>query len=135
VNLTIDSLGDWNVQGQVSYIAPASEVVNGVVTYPVRVSFPDTDSRVKVGMTTNLSVITARKENVLLVPNSALLPKDAGRVVQFPSMDGKEPREVDVQVGLTDGVQTEITNGLNEGDRILGAPQPKRRGGGMIEVR
>lgn len=136
VSLTIDSLSDWQAQGQVTYVAPASEVVNGVVTYAVRVSFPDTDSRVKVGMTTNVNIITARKENVLLVPNSALLPKDAGRVVQFPGADGKPPREVDVQIGLTDGVQTEIISGLNEGDRIMGAPQPKRPGGGgVIEVR
>lgn len=135
VSLTIDSLSDWQSQGKVTYVAPASEVVNGVVTYAVRVSFPDTDSRVKVGMTTNLNIITARKENVLLVPNSALLPKDAGRVVQLPSTDGKQPREVDVQIGLTDGVQTEITSGLNEGDRILGAPQPKRLGNAVMEVR
>lgn len=136
VSLTIDSLADWQAQGQVTDVAPASEVVNGVVTYAVRVSFPDTDSRVKVGMTTNLNIIAARRENVLLVPNSALLPKDAGRVVQFPSADGKQPREADVQIGLTDGVQTEIISGLNEGDRIMGAPQPKRPGGGgVIEVR
>ncbi len=135
VSLTIDSLSDWQVQGKVSYVAPASEVVNGVVTYAVRVSFPDTDPRVKVGMTTNLSIETARRENVLLVPNSALLPKGVGRVVQFPSTDGKEPRQVDVEIGLTDGVQTEIKSGVNEGDRILGAPQPRRPGGGVIEVR
>ncbi len=135
VSLTIDSLSDWRTQGAVTYVAPASEVVNGVVTYAVRVSFPDTDSRVKVGMTTNLNIITARKEKVLLVPNSALLPKDAGRVVQLPGADGKPPREVDVQIGLSDGVQTEIMSGLNEGDRILGAPQPKRMGGsGVIQV-
>ncbi len=135
VGLTIDSLSDWQVQGTVTYVAPASEVVNGVVTYAVRVSFPDTDSRVKVGMTTNLNIETARRENVLLVPNSALLPKGVGRVVQLPGADGKEPRQVDVEIGLTDGVQTEIKSGLSEGDRIIGAPQPKRPGGGVIEVR
>ncbi len=134
VSLTIDSLNDWKAQGQVTDVAPASEVINGVVTYAVRVSFPDKDPRVKVGMTTNLNIITARKENVLLVPNSALVPKDAGRVVQLPSTDGKPPREADVEIGLTDGVQTEITSGLNEGDRIVGAPQPARKPNAFMEI-
>ncbi len=129
VTVTIDSLAGWSAAGQVNYIAPASEVVNGVVTYAVRVTFSEDDPRVKVGMTTNLNIVTARKDNALLVPNSALLPKDAGRVVQMPTTDGKDPREVDVQIGLSDGVMTEIVGGLKEGDRIIAAPQPKRKGG------
>ncbi|MGF2075952.1 efflux RND transporter periplasmic adaptor subunit, partial [Enterococcus casseliflavus] len=54
VTITIDALDDWAAQGKVSYIAPAATISNGVVTYPVRVSFPDGDARVKVGMTANI---------------------------------------------------------------------------------
>ena len=95
-----------------SYIAPAADNNNGVVTYAVRVSFPDNDPKVKVGMTADLKIVTAVKDNVLLVPNTALLPKGSGRVVQVPAQDAQgEPttREVEVQTGLTDGTQTEIT--------------------------
>src|SRR5262249_50428904 len=84
VALTIDALKDWNVKGTVSYIAPSAETSNGVVTYRVRVDFPDSDPRVKVGMTANLSITTAQKDGVLLVPNSALLPKGSSHVVQVP---------------------------------------------------
>ncbi len=129
VTITIDSLADWQARGEIVYVAPASEVVNGVVTYAVRVNLPDDDPRVKVGMTTNVVITTARRDGVLLVPNSALLPKNAGRVVQVPSLDGKEPREVDVEIGLSDGAQTEILSGLTEGQQIIGAPKPKLKGG------
>jgi HlyD family secretion protein len=133
VALTIDALKDWKADGTVSYIAPSAETSNGVVTYAVRVSFPDTDDRVKVGMTANLTITTSEKDGVLLIPNSALLPKGAGHSVQVLSADGKTTREVDVQTGLTDGSNTEITSGLNEGDKVVTTPSTttttQRRGG------
>jgi HlyD family secretion protein len=126
VKLNIQSLGDWQTDGKVSYIAPAADDSNGVVTYAVRVSFPDNDPKVKVGMTADLSIVTAQRENVLLVPNTALLPKGAGRVVQVPATDAQgrpaTPREVEVKTGLTDGTMTEILSGLNEGQPVITLP-------------
>ena len=81
VRLTIQSLDGWQTDGKVSYIAPAADNSNGVVTYAVRVSFPDNDPKVKVGMTADLDIVSAERANALLVPNTALLPKGAGRVV------------------------------------------------------
>jgi hypothetical protein len=83
-------------------------------------------------MTANLSVETARKSSVLLVPNTALLPKGAARVVQIPTGEGQAVRAVDVQTGLTDGVYTEVISGLNEGDRVVATPNiggPQQPGG------
>jgi multidrug efflux pump subunit AcrA (membrane-fusion protein) len=73
-------------------------------------------------MTANVDVTTAHKDSVLLVPNSSLLPKGSGHVVQEPSADGKTTRDVEVQTGLTDGSNTEIVAGLNEGDRVVTVP-------------
>jgi HlyD family secretion protein len=120
VDLTIDALSDWVAQGTVTYIAPAAETNNDVVTYRVRISLPDTDDRVKVGMTSNLQIVVSQKQGVLLVPNSALLPSGSGRVVQIPAtVEGQAPQEIPVEVGLTDGVFTEVISGLNEGQVIL----------------
>lgn len=130
VTLTIDSLSGWRATGKVSYIAPAATTTNDVVTYGVRVSFPGNDPRVKVGMTANINITTATKENVLLVPSSALLPKGTGRVVQVPSADGKSTREFDVQIGLSDGTNTEIVSGLKEGDKIVALPAATTGGTG-----
>jgi HlyD family secretion protein len=126
VTLVIASLDGWKTEGKVSYIAAAANNSNGVVTYPVRVSFADNDPRVKVGMTADLTIVTGRKDNVLLVPSTALLPKGAGRVVQVPQVDAKgkplPPREVDVQTGLSDGTNTEILSGIGEGEPVIALP-------------
>ncbi len=122
VTLSSDAIKDWNVSGTISYIAPSAETTNGVVTYVVRVSFPDTDKRIKFGMTANVIITTNSKDAVLQVPNSALLPKGAGHSVQVLSADGKTKTEVDVQTGLSDGTNTEITSGLKEGDKVVTVP-------------
>jgi multidrug efflux pump subunit AcrA (membrane-fusion protein) len=79
-------------------------------------------------MTADLTIEVARKDNVLLVPSTALLPKGTGRVVQVPdptspSANGRPAtREVDVQVGLSDGTSTEILSGLAEGQQVIALP-------------
>ena len=126
VRLTIQSLDGWQTDGKVSYIAPAADNSNGVVTYAVRVSFPDNDPKVKVGMTADLDIVSAERANALLVPNTALLPKGSGRVVQVPATDAQgrptTPREVEVTTGLSDGTMTEILSGLSEGEQIIALP-------------
>ena len=129
VKISIQSLGGWETAGRVSFIAPAAENINGVVTYVVRVSFTDSDAKVLIGMTADLSIEVARKDGVLVVPNTALLPKGTGRVVYVPSSNGgvdasgkKATSEVDVQVGISDGTSTEIVVGLSEGQTIVALP-------------
>jgi len=120
--LSSDSLPSWGAKGTVSYIAPASQTTNGVETYLTRVTFQGGDPALRVGMTTNVTITTGHQDNVLLVPSTALLPKGNGHVVQKLNAGGASTQDVDVQVGLTDGSMTEITSGLNAGDRIVALP-------------
>ncbi|MDA8217062.1 MAG: efflux RND transporter periplasmic adaptor subunit [Dehalococcoidales bacterium] len=136
VSITVPSLNNWGTDGKVTYVAPAAENVSGVVTYVVRVSFPDSEPQVKVGMTSDLSIEVARKENVLMVPSTALLPKGTGRVVQVlddsagSGQNGRPGvREVGVQVGLSDGTNTEIIGGLTEGQQVVALPDSGVRSG------
>jgi len=122
VTLTSDSLPNWSAKGTVTYISPTAAVTNGVSTYAVRVSFAGTDPKLRVGMNANVSITTAHKNDVLLVPNTALLPKGAGHAVQRLNADGKTVSEVDVQTGLSDGTMTEIISGLKKGDQVVALP-------------
>jgi HlyD family secretion protein len=81
VTLTFDSLSGKALAGSVDYVAPAAESSNGVVTYAVRVGLVSGAPEVRVGMTANVVIVTAEKHNVLLVPNTALLPSGSGQVV------------------------------------------------------
>ena len=128
VDLSIDSIPAWQAQGVVDYIASASETSNGVVTYATRVAFTDADARVKVGMSANVTIIIAQKDNVLLVPNSALLPNGAGHSVQTVDLAGRTS-DVPVETGISDGTYTEILSGVSDGQKIVAVPTSKSGGG------
>jgi HlyD family secretion protein len=120
-SILVDAIGDWKSIGTVTSIAPAAESSSGVVTYSARVDFTDDDPRVLIGMTATVEMVTAKRDNVLLIPNSAILPKGTGRVVQVYNEDGST-KEIDITIGLSDGVQTEVLTGLTEGQLIVSTP-------------
>ncbi len=119
--LTIDALPDWQQTGTVANISPVADTTSGVVSYKVRIDFVDNDPRVRVGMTAIVELVTAEKKGVLLIPNSAILPKGSGRIVQVPDT-GTTTKDVDITIGLSDGVQTEVLTGLEEGQEIIATP-------------
>ncbi len=120
-SILVDAIADWKSVGTVSSIAPAAQSSSGVVTYNARVDFTDDDPRVLIGMTATVDMVTAKRDNVLLIPNSAILPKGTGRVVQVYNPDGTT-KEIDITIGLSDGVQTEVLTGLTEGQEIVSTP-------------
>ncbi|NBU63632.1 MAG: efflux RND transporter periplasmic adaptor subunit [Chloroflexia bacterium] len=120
-DISIDALPDWKNTGKVTRISPVSESSSGVVTYKARIDFNDTDKRVLIGMTAIVDLVTAEQKNVLLIPNSAILPKGAGRIVQVIGNNGGI-KEVDITTGLSDGIQTEVLTGLTEGQAIIATP-------------
>ncbi|HEX5646012.1 MAG TPA: hypothetical protein VFX56_03500, partial [Nitrospira sp.] len=82
--------------------------------------------KLKPGMTANVTIVTAQKDDPLRVPNGALrfrmpnvpLDKKATRVWVL-DQDGR-PRQVDVTTGISDSLSTEIVNGaLKKGDRVI----------------
>lgn len=128
VDITVDAIRDWQQTGKITAIAPAATTTNGVVGYSARIDFSDNDPRLLVGMTANLTIVTDQRENILIVPNSALLPKGTGRVVQVVGADG-QPQEVDVTIGISDGIVSEVLSGLEEGQTIIATPTSRTTDG------
>ncbi|HEX3000385.1 MAG TPA: RND transporter, partial [Armatimonadota bacterium] len=79
----------------------------------------------KPGMNATCDFVTARKSDVLTVPNAAV--KNAGGQTRvLVAVNGKPvPREV--QVGLSDNDNTEIVSGLQEGDVVVTAVNDPRK--------
>jgi HlyD family secretion protein len=120
VVLGIDALADWMADGVVNYIAPAGEDSSGVVTYDVYIELPAVEERVRVGMSVDVEIETARVDEALLVPATALLPSGSEQVVQV--VKDNAVHEVLVQTGLSDGQSVEILAGLEPGDEVVTLP-------------
>ena len=69
-------------------------------------------------MTANADLITSQKNDVLLVPNRAIVAdRDTNKYYVYLK-EGDELRKIEVTIGVRDAQYTEVTNGLQEGDKV-----------------
>ncbi|MFQ6001475.1 MAG: efflux RND transporter periplasmic adaptor subunit [Anaerolineae bacterium] len=119
VTITLDSLPDREFVGEVGYIAPTATVVEGIVTYEVKVEIGPTDIPLKAGMTANATIVTERKEGVLLLSNQAIqIDRESGRTYVEKMVQG-EAVPVEIEMGLQDELVSEVVRGLEEGDEVV----------------
>ncbi len=126
IDYTFDALGpDQHFVGKVLTINPASTVISGVVDYLVKGTL-DNIPGIKPGMTANMTIMVAQKNDALAVPSTAVINKNIKQYVRVID-DAKKLtyHEVQVQTGLeADGGLVEITSGLNDGQEIVTYVKP-----------
>ncbi len=118
-SVTLDAYGTGVVfDALVGVIDPGETIVNAIPTYKVTLQFVTEDSRIKAGMTANISMITGRVDNAVLVPMSTIIRKNNNEFVLIEGSDGK-PVERQIQTGIegSDGT-IEVRSGLRDGDRV-----------------
>jgi len=121
IDYTFDALGpDQHFAGKVLTINPASIVISGVVDYLVKGSFENVPG-IKPGMTANMTILVAKKDNALAVPSTAVINNNNNQYVRVIDNDkNKTYHQVQVQTGLqADGGMVEITSGLKDGQEII----------------
>jgi HlyD family secretion protein len=142
VDFTVDAFPGRTFHGKVVQVRNAPITVQNVVTYDTVIGVSNADLKLKPGMTANVSIVVAQRENVLQLKNAALRyrPPDATptetRSTSGPGgarmsggsrertvyvLSGSRPRPVQIKTGISDGVVTEVTEGLKEGDRVVTA--------------
>lgn len=85
----------------------------------VRLSLPaPLPGPVNLGDLANVTIDVQRKDNVLLLPTAAIRTFGGRRFVRLVGPEGRH-QEVDIQVGISDDTNTEITKGLKEGDKVI----------------
>lgn len=132
VTLTFDAVSDLSITGEVAEIDAIGTVSQGVVSYAVKINFDTQDERVKPGMSLSAAIITEMKQDVLLVPNSAVKSSGDINYVEMPNEEitasatgangitlTTAPRQQQIQIGLANDSYTEVTSGLKEGDKVI----------------
>ncbi len=147
VDFTVDAFPMRTFHGKVVQVRNAPITVQNVVTYDTVIGVSNPDLKLKPGMTANVSIVVAHKDNVLQIKNAALRyrpaeatpgeirsrsPAPAGtrgstgrerrtseRTVYVLSVG--RPQPVQIKTGISDGVVTEVIEGLKEGDRVVTA--------------
>ena len=121
VSLTFDAFPGQQFSGEVLSVPLQGKLQGDVMVYSVPISISGVEElNLKVGMTANVEIAVGEVTGALLVPKMAVQQRASGYVVLTPNPDpAGAPLEVPVEVGLSDGIFTEIRSGLNEGDSII----------------
>ena len=135
--IEVDALPEEQFEGTVTLISPVPIIEAGLVLYEVKISFTvPLDSKVRVGMSATADIIVQQRENTLLVPERAIERDSEGNPMVWVKLDG-QIEERPVVTGISDGLQTEILDGLDEGEIIVvekqAKPEPTGMGCGLPE--
>jgi len=115
--VTLDSIPDKTFTGKVIGVDRIGSTTSGVTQYPANIVL-DTDSdQILPNMAVTAKIIIDRKDNVLLVPSTAVQSQNGQNFVQI-LFKGK-PQSLPVEIGLSSDTQTEIVSGLKEGDTVI----------------
>jgi multidrug efflux pump subunit AcrA (membrane-fusion protein) len=137
--LTFDAISGLSLAGTVVEVDPVGTVSQGVVSYGVQIGFSqpaDTSSSllVKPGMSVTANIVTQADQNVIAVPNAAVVTSGGSSYILEPatpvsaaelasSASGgiliPTTKDVPVVTGLTNDTMTEIASGVKAGDQII----------------
>ena len=118
--VTLDAFGSGVIfDAKVTKIDPGETIIEGVATYKTTFQFVTENTGVKTGMTANIDILTAQKENVIVIPQRVVVVKDGKKIVKILADDGTI-KEIKVETGLrgSDG-NIEIISGINDGDKVV----------------
>lgn len=114
--IRLDAFPGQVLSGNVARITPGATPQRGTVGYEVVISFAPGNVAVRPDMTANLRIITLTHDDTLLVPSRAV--ESRGRSQWVRVVENGRLRDVQVTTGLSDGEDTEILEGLREGQMV-----------------
>ena len=132
VSFTVDAYPDDTFEGEVKQVRQEATTTNNVVTYEVVISAPNADLKLKPGLTANVTIYTAERKGVLSVPSKALrftpqketvgkmkIVDVANAKNKVWTIDGNSIVAHKVNIGMTDGTNTQIVGGIAEGTKVI----------------
>mgnify|MGYP002726237028 FL=1 len=132
VTFTVDAYPDDTFEGEVKQVRQEATTTNNVVTYEVVISAPNADLKLKPGLTANVTIYTAERKGVLSVPSKALrftpqketvgkmkIVDAANAKNKVWTIEGNSIVAHKVNIGMTDGTNTQIVGGIAEGTKIV----------------
>jgi HlyD family secretion protein len=124
--IKVGAMPDAKVGGTVYRIAPKSKTTEGATVFDVEITLqPDKGVVLRSGYSANADIAVREKHDVLLLPERLVTFADSKPTVEVPGVGDAEPMKRDVKVGLSDGINIEIAEGLKEKDLVVERPPKK----------
>jgi len=118
VIIAINAIQEITYPGQILEIESGKTIIDGVVYYKVIVLFEGDKQKIKSGMTGDATIQTDKKENVLNVPQRAIISKNGSKYIRVLESGNITERKVTTGLRGNKG-EIEIISGLEEGEEII----------------
>lgn len=116
--VTLDALDGQEFEGTITEVSNEASSGNSSAKYPVTITFEKTEDML-LGMSASATIHVNEAEDAVLIPVDALQEKGNSTFVYTKKdSDGNLSGEVEVETGISNGSQVEITSGLEEGDTV-----------------
>jgi len=120
--VTVDAYSDKVFDGKVVRIYPMGETRDNITVFKVKIeALGESRGLLKPMMTANVDMILDKREDALIAPDEAIRREDGGEAFVYVMTNGG-PEKRKVVTGISNGFETEIKEGLKEGDRIMLRP-------------
>lgn len=124
IKLSIGAIEDKKFDAQLEYIAPKGTEENGAILFEIKAAARIPDSvLVRAGYSANAEIVLAKSDSVVVVPESSVSFSNDSAFVYTVKDENAKPQVFDkkfVKVGLSNGINIEIKEGLAVGDKIRG---------------
>jgi HlyD family secretion protein len=117
------------VTGKIARIAPQAQQKEGATLFDVEIELePTSNLTLRAGYSANADLIIREKKDVPTIPERVVIFEDGGKktFVELPAEKPKEPpKKIAVQLGISDGLNTEVVSGLALGAKVVERPPKK----------
>jgi HlyD family secretion protein len=119
--IKVETFKDKTFEGKVTQISPLGVDKDNVVTFEVKVSINNPGGELRANMTANAEIVLEEHQDVLLVPESAVIYNAQRKAtVEIPAPGEPKGRESkSIKVGVSNGTRTEVVEGLSEGQKVI----------------
>jgi HlyD family secretion protein len=124
--IKIGALPDAKVDGRVYKIAPKSKTAEGATLFDVEIELqPGPGVVLRAGYSANADLVVREKQDVLLIPERLVTFASGQASVEVPATGDGEPVKKPIKVGLSDGLNVEVAEGLQEKELVVERPPKK----------
>ena len=117
--LQIGAIPGKKVKGKVKLISLKAQKVDNTTVFPVEIVITETDGAIlRAGYSANASVIIAKRDSVLSIPERVVTFRNDSSFVMIPKGEA-ESEEISIETGLSDAITIEVVKGLDENQEVL----------------
>ncbi|HEY5794795.1 MAG TPA: efflux RND transporter periplasmic adaptor subunit [Bosea sp. (in: a-proteobacteria)] len=131
ISLKVDAVPGRDFQGRIFAVDPVVDVNGRAIK--LRATVPNGDLVLKPGLFARITIVVDRRENALLVPESAVVPDGVGKIVYI--VDNGKAKRVPVELGKRLPGKVEIIKGLTPQMIVVSSGQMRLRDGSTVSIK